>query len=54
MKGLLNFLFQFIPPLPQILIFSAVSATAILVSGILSGALKRYAHWIRCRYLFVP
>lgn len=35
----------FIPPYPQVLYFVMVSAVAILVSGLLAGALKRYAGW---------
>jgi len=35
----------FIPPYPQILYFVLVSVVAIFVSGILAGALKRYAGW---------
>jgi len=35
----------FIPPYPQIFYYALVSAAAILVSGILAGALKRYAGW---------
>jgi len=31
MKELINYLFQYIPPFPQILIFSLVSAAAIWV-----------------------
>ena len=34
-----------IPPYPQILYFVLVSVVAILISGILAGALKRYAGW---------
>ena len=45
MKELINYLLQYIPPFPQILIFSLVSAVAILGSGFLCGALKRYAGW---------
>ncbi len=36
---------EFIPPFPQLLYFCLVSAVAIFVSGILAGALKRYAGW---------
>jgi len=36
---------DFIPPFPQILSYSFISLAAILVSGLISGALKRYAHW---------
>jgi phytol kinase len=35
----------FIPPFPQILYFCLVSAVAILVSGVLAGALKKFAGW---------
>ena len=35
----------FIPPFPQLLYFCLVSAVAIFVSGVLAGALKRYADW---------
>lgn len=35
----------FIPPFPQLLYFCLVSAVSIFVSGILAGALKRYASW---------
>lgn len=45
MKVLLDYLLQFVPPFPQILVFTSVSAAAILVSASLSGALKRYAGW---------
>ena len=40
-----EFISGFIPPYPQILTFACVSAAAICVSGILAGALKRYAGW---------
>lgn len=36
---------EFIPPYPQILFFALISAAAILASGVLAGALKRYAGW---------
>jgi hypothetical protein len=36
---------RFIPPYPQILYFVSVSVVAIVSSGILAGALKRYAGW---------
>ena len=45
MKDLLDYFLQFIPPFPQILIYTSFSAAAILVSGFLCGALKRYAGW---------
>lgn len=45
MKDLLDYFLQFVPPFPQILIFSLVSAVAILGSAFLCGALKRYAGW---------
>jgi phytol kinase len=35
----------FFPPYPQVLYFVLVSAVAIFISGILAGALKRYAGW---------
>lgn len=35
----------FIPPCPQVLYFVMASALAILVGGLLAGALKRYAGW---------
>lgn len=35
----------FIPPYPQILYAALLSVAAILVSGILAGALKKYAGW---------
>ena len=34
-----------IPPYPQIIYFISISVVAILTSGILAGALKRYAGW---------
>ena len=34
-----------IPPYPQIIYFILISVVAILTSGILAGALKRYAGW---------
>lgn len=45
MKALLDYFLRFIPPFPQILVYILVSATAILASGFLSGALKRYGGW---------
>jgi phytol kinase len=36
---------EFIPPYPQILYAAVVSAAAILGSGTLAGALKRFARW---------
>ena len=45
MKGLTGFLWRYLPPIPEILIPAAISAVAILGSGILSGALKRRAGW---------
>jgi len=45
MKQLTGFLWRYLPPFPEILIAAAVSAAAILGSGILSGALKRRAGW---------
>lgn len=45
MRDLIKYFLQFIPPFPQILIFAMVSAAAILGSGFLCGALKRYADW---------
>ena len=38
-------LLRLLPPFPDILVAAAVSAAAILGSGILSGALKRQAGW---------
>jgi phytol kinase len=35
----------FIPPFPQLLYFCLLSAFAIVVSGVLAGALKKYARW---------
>jgi phytol kinase len=35
----------FIPPFPQLLYFCLVSAFAIVLSGVLAGALKKYARW---------
>jgi phytol kinase len=40
-----DLILRFIPPFPQLLYFCLVSAIAIFVSGILAGALKRYAGW---------
>ncbi len=40
-----DLLLRFIPPYPQIIYAAAVSAAAILVSGTLAGALKKYAGW---------
>jgi phytol kinase len=45
MNGLLDLFLRLIPPFPEVLIAAAVSAAAILASGILSGALKRRAGW---------
>ncbi len=45
MKEILSYILQFIPPFPQIMIFLLVSAVAILGSGFLCGALKRFSHW---------
>jgi phytol kinase len=45
MKGLLDVFLRLIPPFPEVVIAAAVSAAAILGSGILSGALKRRAGW---------
>jgi phytol kinase len=45
MKDFLHYFLQFIPPFPQILAYISVSAAAILLSGFLSGGLKRYAGW---------
>lgn len=38
-------LFGLVPPYPQILYFSLISAIAILASGFLAGVLKRSAGW---------
>jgi phytol kinase len=35
----------FIPPFPQLVYFCFVSTVAIVVSGVLAGALKKYARW---------
>jgi len=45
MKGLVDVVLRFIPPFPEILIAAAISAAAILGSGILSGTLKRRSGW---------
>lgn len=45
MEELTGFIWRYVPPLPEILIAAAVSAAAILGSGMLSGALKRRAGW---------
>jgi len=45
MKGLLGFFLRLLPALPDIPVATAVSAAAILGSGILSGSLKRRAGW---------
>ncbi len=45
MKGLFAFFLPLLPPFPEILVAAAVSAAAILTSGILSGSLKRRAGW---------
>lgn len=45
MRELFDYFLQFIPPFPQILLFSLVSAAAILGGGFLCGALKRFAGW---------
>jgi len=45
MRYLVGLLLRLIPPFPGILVAAAVSAAAILGSGILSGALKRRAGW---------
>lgn len=36
---------RFIPPFPEVLYYTLVSAAAILVSAVLAGALKKYAGW---------
>jgi phytol kinase len=40
-----NLILGSIPPYPQIVYFVLVSVVAILTSGILAGALKKYAGW---------
>lgn len=45
MKYLINYFLEFIPPYPEILIYSLVVAVSILGSGFLCGSLKRYAQW---------
>jgi phytol kinase len=45
MKEIAGLLGRYLPPFPEILIAAAVSAAAILASGILSGLLKRRAAW---------
>lgn len=45
MKELVELFLRLIPPFPDILVAAAVSAAAILASGLLSGTLKRRAGW---------
>lgn len=45
MQEMTGFLWRYLPPFPEILIAAAISAAAILGSGILSGALKRRSGW---------
>lgn len=45
MQGLISLFLTLIPPFPQLLTAVAVSAAAILGSGLLSGFLKRRAGW---------
>jgi phytol kinase len=40
-----DFIRNSIPPYPQIVYFVAISVVSILTSGILAGALKKYAAW---------
>ena len=45
MKGLIDLFLQLVPSFREVLIAAAVSAAAILGSGLLSGSLKRRAGW---------
>jgi phytol kinase len=45
MKAIFSFIQQFVPPFPQIFIYSLISAAAILASGFICGALKRHFQW---------
>jgi phytol kinase len=45
MKNPVGWLLRLMPPFPAVLVAAAVSAAAILGSGILSGTLKRRAGW---------
>jgi phytol kinase len=45
MKRLVDSFLSLLPPFPEILIAAIISAAAILGSGILSGALRRWAGW---------
>lgn len=45
MKTLIGLFLRWIPPFPQVLAAGAVAAAAILLSGALSGTLKRRAGW---------
>lgn len=42
---MIEWMLSFLPPYPQVVSYTLVSAAAILLSGTLCGALKRFAGW---------